>query len=123
MRARSGSVVTGGPTKVDLDGGVGGLDGLREGVVTGPAYGRRKEHEELEVFGDLDGLVGRDVVRWSVEQARAFEQTGGVSEPDGIPVRLDLADCGPAGACAAIKVLKRWRIQEQGLQGLVHGQV
>ncbi len=42
----------------DLDGGVGLLDGLREGVVAGPAYGRGEEDQELVALGDLDGLVG-----------------------------------------------------------------
>ncbi len=105
----------------DLDGRVGLLDGLGERVVAGPADGRGEEHQELVAFGDLDGLFGRDVVRRGVEKAGALEHAGGVGEPDGIPVGLDLADGGPAGACAAIEVFKGGRIEEQSLERLVHG--
>jgi hypothetical protein len=56
LSARSGSVVTGGPTKVILMVRVGLLDGLGERVVAGPADGGGEEHQELVVLGDLDGL-------------------------------------------------------------------
>ena len=52
----------------DLDGGIGVLDGPREGVVAAPAYGGGEEHEELVALGDLDGLVRGDVVRRGVEK-------------------------------------------------------
>ncbi len=111
------------PDEGDFDGRVGLLDGLGQGVVAGPADGRGKQYEELVAFGDLDGLFGGDVVRRSVEQARTFQQAGGVGQPDGVPVRLNLADSGPAGACAAVEVFKGGRIQEQGLQRHGHGYV
>ncbi len=113
-----GAVGVGGDGRADegdLDGGVGLLDGLGEGVVAGPADGGGEEHQELVALGDLDGLVRGDVVRGRVEEARAFQQAGGIGEPDGVPVGLDFADSGPAGACAAIEVFKGGRIEEQGL--------
>ncbi len=81
-------------------------------MVAGPAYGGGEEDEELVALGDLDGLVRRDVVRRGVEKPRALEHAGGIGEPDGVPVGLDLAGCGPAGAGAAVKVFKGGRVQE-----------
>ena len=68
FRARSGSVVTGGPTKADPDGRVGRLDGFGQALIAFPADGRGEEHQELVVLADLDGLLGGDVVRRRVEQ-------------------------------------------------------
>lgn len=106
----------GGTDEGDLDGGIGALDGLGEGVVTGPADGRGKEDEELVALGDLDGLVGGDVVGRGVQQLRALEHAGGIGEPDGVPVGLDLAGSGPAGAGAAVEVFEGGRVQEQRLE-------
>jgi len=104
------------PDEGDPDGWIRFLDGLSEGMVAGPADGRGEEDEELVTLGDLDGLFGGDVMRRSIEEARAFEHTGRIGEPDWIPVGLDLAGCGPAGAGAAIKVLEGGRVQEQCLK-------
>ena len=104
-----------GADEADLHGGVGALDGFGQSVVAVPADGRGEEDEELVALGDLDGLVGGDVVRRGVEELRAFEHAGGIGEPDGVPVRLDFADCGPARACAAVEVFKGGRVQEQRL--------
>ena len=106
-----------GANEADLHGGVGALDGLGQSVVSMPADGRGKEHEELKVFGNLDGLVGGDVVRRSVQKLRAFQHPGGIGEPDRVPVRLDFADCGPAGAGTTVEVFKGGRVQEQRLEG------
>ena len=111
-----GAVRIGGDRRADegnLDGGIGGLDGPCEGVVAAPTHGGGEEHEELVVLGDLDGLVRGDVVGRGVQQLRALEHAGGIGEPDGVPVGLDLAGSGPAGAGTTVKVLKGGRIQEQ----------
>jgi len=104
------------PDEGDLDGRIGSLDGLGETLIAFPANGRGEEYEEFVAFADLDGLGGADVVRRSVEQVRAFEQTGGIGEPDGIPVRLDFAGSGPTGTGATIEVLEGGRIEEEGLE-------
>src|SRR6185437_10491725 len=104
------------PDEADLDGGVRGLDGASKTVVAGPADGGGEEHQELVALGDLDGLVGGDVVGRGVEQPRTLQHAGGIGEPDGVPVGLDLAGRGPAGAGAAVEVLERGRIQEQGFK-------
>ena len=99
----------------DADGGIGLLDGLGEAVVAVPAYGGGEEDEELVVFGDFDGLGGGDVVGRGVKEAGAFEHACGIGEPDGIPIRLDLAGGWPAGACAPIKVLEGGRVEQKRL--------
>ncbi len=119
-----GAVRVGGDRRSDegnLDGRVRFFDGLGEGVVAGPADGGGEEDEELVAFGDLDGLVGGDVVRGCVEQAGTLEHAGRIGEPDGVPIGLDLTHRGPSGACAAVEVFKGGRIQEQGLQRRRHG--
>ena len=77
---------------------------------------RGEEHEELVVLRDLDGLVGGDVVGRGVEQPRTLQHAGGIGEPDGVPVGLDLAGCGPAGAGATVEVFEGGRVQEQGFE-------
>src|ERR1700722_7186276 len=94
------------PDEGDLDGRIGGLDGLGEALIAFPTYGRGEEDEELVLLANLDGLGCRDVVRWRVEQARSFEETGGIGEPDGIPVGLDLTGGGPARTGAAVEILE-----------------
>jgi hypothetical protein len=102
--------------EADLDGRVGLLDGAGEPVVAGPAYSRGKEHEELEALGDLDGLLGADVVGRSVEQLGALEHAGGIRQPDGVPVGFDLARRGPTGAGTTVEVFKGRRVQEQSFK-------
>ncbi|RXH55569.1 hypothetical protein GRAN_2426 [Granulicella sibirica] len=48
-----------------------------------------------------------------VEELRAFKHSCGIGEPDGIPVRLDFACSGPAGAGSTIKVLEGGRVQKE----------
>src|ERR1700744_4341085 len=105
----------------DLDGGVRALDGSGEAVVTGPAYGRGEEDEEVEVFGDLDGFIRGDVVGRGIEELRSFEHASGIGEPDGVPVGLDLAGGWPTGAGATVKIFKGGRIEKQRLKR--HGQL
>src|SRR5579875_4226763 len=104
------------PDEADLDGWVRRLNSAGEPVVAGPADGRGEEHKELKALGRLDDLGGRDVVRRRVQQLRALEHSGGISEPDGVPVGLDFAGGRPARTCATVEVLKRGRIQKQCFQ-------
>jgi hypothetical protein len=92
------------------------LDCLSQPLITFPAHSRGEEDEELVVLTDPDGLVGGDVVRWRIEQARSFKEACGIGEPDGVPVGFNLPCCGPARTCAAIEVFKRRGIEEEGFQ-------
>ena len=82
--------------KGDLDSGVCGLDGASKGVIARPADSRGEEDQELKALRELDGLFRGDVVRRCVKELRTLQHTGGIGEPDRIPVGLDLAGCGPA---------------------------
>src|SRR5882757_10358691 len=101
------------PDKSDLNGRVGVFDGTGETMVAAPAYGRGEEDEEFIALSDLDRLFRRDVVGRGVQELRAFQHSCGIGEPDGVPVRLDLAGSGPAGAGTAVKILERGRIEKQ----------
>ena len=100
----------------DLDGGIGLLDDFGHLLVAVPAHGAGEEDEELVVLQDADDVLPAEVVGRSVDQARSLQHSGGIGEPDGIPVGLDLAGGGPAAAGATVKLFKGRRIQEQRLQ-------
>jgi hypothetical protein len=106
--------------KGDFDGGVGRLDGLGEALIALPADGGGEEDQEVIILADLDGLVGGDVVGVGIEQTRTLQHSSGVGQPDGVPVRLNLARGRPARTRAAVKVLERGRIQEKRFQGHRH---
>jgi len=84
------------PDKSDSDGGIGSFDGLGEALIAFPADSGGKEDEEFEVFADFNGLRRGDVMGRGIEDARPLEHAGGICEPDGVPVGLNLAGCGPA---------------------------
>ena len=88
------------------------LDGHRQTLIARPAYCRGEEHQELVVLANVDCLLGGDVVRRSVQQTRALEHAGGVSEPDGVPIGLNLARCGPARTRAAVEIFEGGRVQK-----------
>ena len=92
---------------------VGLLDGLGHLLVAIPAHGAGEEDEELVVLERFDDFGPLDVVRWGVEEAGAFEHAGGIGEPDGVPVGLDLAGGGPAGTGSTVELLKGRRVQEE----------
>ena len=92
------------------------FDGLGDAHVARKSWSAREQHEQFIVLTGADRLFRRDVVRRGVEQARAFEHSGRIGEPDRIPVGLDLTRGGPARTCAPIEILKRRRIQKQCFQ-------
>jgi hypothetical protein len=108
------------PDEADLHGRVGSLDGLRQALVACPADGRREQDQELVVLADLDGLIRGNVVRVGIEQPRTLQQSGRISQPDGVPIGLNLARSGPARTRATVKVLERGRIQQKRFQGHRH---
>ncbi len=99
-----------GPNERDLDRWVRALDCFREPLIALPSNGAGEENEELEFLGDLDGFVSRDVMRRRVEQLGTLQHSGGIGQPDGVPVGFDFAGCGPAGTGATVKVLKGGRV-------------
>ncbi len=96
----------------NLDLGVGVFDLLRPPLVATPGNRAGEEHQELVVLQDLDHLRPLDVVRVGVEQARPLQHPCRVRQPNRVPVGFDLACRGPAGAGAAIEVLKGRRVQK-----------
>ena len=77
------------------------------------AHRGREQHHELVILGDLNDFRGFDMVRGAVEQPAAGEHPSGISQPHGIPVRLDFARRRPPRAGASIKLLKARRIQQK----------
>src|SRR5262245_37670432 len=77
--------------------------------------GRGEEHDEVVVAGDLDRLRHSYFVRRGIEHATVGKHAGRIGEPDGIPVRLDLASRWPARARAAVVALEAGWVQEERL--------
>ena len=102
-----------GSDKSDFDVRIAVFDGLGYADVAVEPRSARKQHEQFVIFAGADRLFRRDVVRRGVEQARALDHPGRISEPDRIPVRFDFTRRGPARASAPVEILKRRRIQEQ----------
>ena len=63
-------------------------------------------------LSDMSAPQLRELLR-SVEQPGALQHSGRIGQPDRIPIRFDLTSCGPARACAAIKIFKRGRVKKQ----------
>ena len=72
--------------KGNADRRVGRLDGFGHALVAFPADRRGEEDQELVILADLDGLVGGDVVRRGVQQARALKKAGRIGEPHRVPI-------------------------------------
>ena len=99
--------------KGDLDVRVDVLDPLHQPDISGKPGSARVEDQELVITSDLDRVFCGDVVGWGIEKARTLQHSGRVSQPDGVPVGLNLAGRGPTRTRPAIEVLKRWWIQKQ----------
>ena len=56
----------------------------------------------------------------SIHQARTLQHSGGIRQPDRVPIGLDLTGCRPAAAGATVKLFKGGRVQEQRLQRRCH---
>ena len=101
------------PHKGNLDLRILLLDRARQKNVARESRRGSEQHQEVIFLGDLNGLVARNVMRRRIQQARAFQHPGRISQPDRIPVTFDFAGGGPTGAGASVKVFKRWGIQKQ----------
>ena len=112
----SGSTLTCGPTNAILIRGFAVLHGLGEADVAREAGRAGEQHQELVIFGDVDGLFGGNVVRRSVEQACALEHSGRIRKPDRVPVGFDFTGGRPARAGATVEILKRGRVQQKCFQ-------
>ena len=96
----------------DLQLGIGRLHGSRQLDVALKARRAGKQNQEFVIPSNLDGLLRVHLVRRSVEQTGAFQHACRVSQPDRVPIGLDLARGWPARTGAAVIVLKRRGIQK-----------
>ncbi len=101
------------PNKSNLDLGIRLLDRSRQQNVAGKPGRRSKQHQELVVPRDLDGLLARHVMRRRIEQPRPLQHSRRISQPNGIPETFNFAGGGPTGAGASVEVFKGWGIQKQ----------
>ena len=89
------------------------LDALDELNVSREARCAGVENQKLISLRNIDGLVRRNIMGRCVKQPGTFQHSRRISQPNRIPIRLNLAGCGPARACAAIKIFKRGRVKKQ----------
>jgi hypothetical protein len=75
----------------DLDRGICLLNNSGHLLIALSAHAAGEEDEELVILEDLDDLLPIDVVGWRIEEAGALQHAGRISEPNGVPVGLDLA--------------------------------
>ena len=78
-------------------------------VMEGGAGG--EEHRQFEVAGQVRHLGHRQVLRWGVHHPAFRDESGRVAQPGGIPKRGDLPGGLIARAGAAVKILKRRRVE------------
>ena len=90
----------------DLQLRVAVLHHLRDLHVDMEAGGGGEQHEKLEVLRHRDGLLDGDAVRRRVDNLAVREHARRIAEPHRIPIRFDLARCGPAGTGAAVEAFK-----------------
>src|ERR1019366_2932653 len=102
--------------KRDLNGRVSFLDFLYQLNIAGKAGCTGEQHQELIPRRDFDGFLRRNVVRWRIQKARALKHASGISEPNRIPIRFDLARSWPPRSGPTIKILKRRWVQKKSLQ-------
>ena len=99
---------------------VGFLDFAEQLDITVKTDGRSEEDQELVVFANLNGLVPVNFMRRGIEQAAAGDHSSRIAEPDGIPVRFNLARRGPPRTGPTVEILEARGIQEQRLHSIWH---
>ena len=62
------------------------LDLLCQANIPRKARCAGKQNEELVILRNLDGFVGGNVVRGSIEQPRTLQHPRRVSKPDRVPI-------------------------------------
>src|SRR5947209_2508585 len=70
------------PDETDLQSGIKFLQTRGQGAVALEAWCAGEENQKFVVLQDLDSLFGGDVVRRSVEQARALQHSRGIGQPN-----------------------------------------
>src|ERR1700722_3570867 len=98
------------PNEGNLHTGIGFFNLANELDVALESHGGGKQNEEFVVFANLHGLLPVDLVRRGVEQTTSRNHSSWIGEPNGIPIRFDLAGCGPTRTCAAVEILKTRRV-------------
>src|SRR5580698_1565832 len=79
----------------DLNRGICLLNDSGHLLIALPAQAAGKENEEFVILEDLDDLLPFDVVGWRIEETGSLQHAGRISEPNGVPVGLDLAGSRP----------------------------
>ena len=64
--------------------------------------------------GQVGDLFHRQILRGGVNYPGLRDEAGGIAQPGGIPERRDFTGGLIARAGAAIKILERWRVEQQG---------
>ena len=98
----------------DLQFGIRRFHGECQLLISLPARSAGEQHQKFVLFADVDGFIRGDVMRRRVQQTRALQHPRRISEPNRVPVRFNFSSSRPARTSAAVKVLERGRVQEQG---------
>ncbi len=96
--------------KGNFQGRVSFLDFAQELDVAVEANSRGEQNQEFIVLANVDGLLPIDFVRGSVQQTAAGDHPGGIREPYGVPVGLNLARRGPPRTSPAVEILETRRV-------------
>ena len=94
------------PYEGDFDSGLFLFHRPRHAQIAVEAHRGGEQHHKLVVLRDLHYFRWGGVPRRRIQQSAALQHSGGISQPDGIPVGLDLASGGPTGPRAAVKLLE-----------------
>src|SRR5882762_10030479 len=79
-----------------------------------------EQHQEFVIFADFNGLLPIHLGRAGVQKAASGDHARRIGQPNGIPIRFNLARRGPPRTRSAIKILKTRRIQQQSLHHIRH---
>ena len=104
----------------DLQIGLGLFHHARQAKVARKPHGRSKQNHEVITACDPRRLFRRDLVRRRVQEATAGQHAGWVSQPDRVPIRLDLSRCRPARTGPPVKLLKAGRVEQKRLHEVGH---
>ena len=103
-----------GPHHPHLEPGVFGFELTNGGQIMRKRRLAGEEHGQFEIRGQVGHLGDGQILRRGVHHPGLRDETGGVAQPGGIPERGDFTGGLIARAGAAIKILERWRVEQQG---------
>src|SRR5712672_155209 len=109
-----------GADKGDLEAGIRFLNLADQLDVALEAHCGGEQDKEFVLFADFDGLLPIHLGRAGVQKAASGDHARRVGQPNGIPIRFNLARRGPPRTRSAIEILKTRRIQQQSLHHIRH---